>query len=483
MKTKYKKTILTSTLAILSLSNLLNAQSIAAGGWHSLSVCNDSTVKAFGENASGQLGDASSIDRSAPVTVIGLSGIVSVSGGGDQLEAHSLALKSNGTVWAWGSNIYGALGNGTTTNASTPVQVLVLSGTKAISAGGWHSTALKNDGTVWTWGWNTDGQLGDGTFVDKVVPIQVPGLTNVVKISAGTYHVLALKNDGTVWAWGDNVSGQIGDGSTTDRNTPVQVSGLTNVVSIAAGRFFSLAVKSDGTVWTWGENLYGQLGNGTLVNSSIPVQVSGLTGITSAVAATGAFHCMAVKSDNTVWSWGRNTYGNLGDGSVTNRSTPVLMTGVSDIAGLAAGTNFSLLYKNDGTFWGCGRNASGQLGDGTLLQRNLIVQSTALCTVLQPVGIHENREIGKIKLNVFPNPSITGIYNISLNKNNSSFSKIENASIKVINSLGEIVFQTKTEIMLNDTNLNIDLETFKNGIYYLSISSKDFTVNQILIKN
>lgn len=464
MKISFTKTIILLTF-FLTASYVTNAQRIACGGWHSLAICTDSTVKAFGENATGQLGDGTSTDQSTPVTVNGLSGIVAVSAGGDQLEAHSVALKSNGTVWAWGSNLYGGLGNGTTTNSNAPVQALGLTNVTAIAAGGWHTAALKSDSTVWVWGWNEDGQLGDGTIVNKSTPQQINGLSSVVAIAAGTYHVLALKADGTVWAWGDNVSGQIGNGNTgTDQTTPVQVSGLTNVVKITAGRFFSLAIKNDGTVWSWGENLYGQLGNGTTTDSNVPVQVSGLSGVTSAVAATGAFHCMAVKNDNTVWAWGRNTYGNLGDSTVAHKSIPVQMLGISDVQGMAAGTNFSLVYKTDGTVWGCGRNASGQLGDGTTDQHNQLTLSSPVCAIVSGIKSIDGSDM--IELSVFPNPS-TGVYQI-----NASTS-IE--SVDVYNLLGEKIFGSSN-------NTTIDISNQPTGSYFLVLKANGNTYNQRLIK-
>lgn len=472
------------TIAILLIfgwTNSSTAQSIAAGGWHSLAICNDSTVKAFGENASGELGNGSNTDSNIPVTSIGLSGIIAVSGGGDQLEAHSLALKSNGTIWSWGSNIYGGLGNGTTTNSNTPSQVLVLTTATAISAGGWHSVALKNDGTVWTWGWNMDGQLGDGTIVDKVVPTQIPNLSGVIAISAGTYHTLALKSDGTVWAWGDNISGQIGDGTVIDRTSPTQVLGLTGVVKIAAGRFFSLAVKSDGTVWTWGENLYGQLGNGTNTDSHIPVQVSGLSGITSATAATGAFHCIAVKNDNTVWAWGRNTYGNLGDGTVANKSTPVLMQGISNVNGLAAGTNFTLLTKSDGTFWACGRNASGQLGDGTFTQRNLVTQAAGLCSILHPTGIINANTEELLNLNAFPNPSSNGVIFITIRSSSFTTDALLNGMLDVYNQLGEKIYSLPLNQHSVDSPIMVDLSKNPSGLYVIAVQTSTFAAHQKII--
>lgn len=478
MKTNYKKSILI-LLSAFACNNAVNAQSIAAGGWHSLTICADSTVKGFGENATGQVGNGNSTDQSTPVTVSGLTGIIAVSGGGDQVSAHSMALKGNGTVWCWGSNLYGALGNASTTGTfvTAPVQALVLSNAKTISAGGWHSAALKNDGTVWTWGWNLEGQLGDGSTTDKTVPTQVPSLSGVIKIAAGTYHTLALKNDGTVWAWGDNLNGQVGNGTNNnDVLSPVQVSGLTNVVSIAAGRFFSLAVKNDGTVWTWGENLYGQLGNGNTTDQSTPVQVSGLTGITSAVAATGAFHCMAYKNNNTVWSWGRNTYGNLGDNTITNSSVPVQMIGISNVTGMAAGTNFSLVYKTDGTFWGCGRNASGQLGIGNTVQQNTLAASGVICSILQPVGIEDHEELSSAGISVFPNPSTSGKFTLELRNGVT----LPAGKIEIYNSIGEKVYELITIENMN-TPHTIDLSLQADGIYYLTLKSGERTFYRKLI--
>jgi alpha-tubulin suppressor-like RCC1 family protein len=467
---------LAPSLVLILVSMSSSAQRIAAGGWHSVVVCNDSTVKAFGENATGQLGNGLNTDSNIPVVVNGLSGVTAVSAGGDQLEAHSMALKSDGTVWAWGSNLYGGLGNGSLTNTTTPVQAIGLTNMKAISAGGWHSAALKSDGTLWTWGWNTDGQLGDGTTVDKSTPIQVPGLTNVTAVAAGTYHVLALRSDSTVWAWGDNINGQIGNGTTTDQTLPVQVVGLTNVVKICAGRFFSLAIKSDGTVWTWGQNLYGQLGDGTVIDSPVPIQVNSLSNITS-VAAIGAFHCLVMKSDSTIWSWGRNTYGNLGDNTVANSNVPVQMIGISASKGIACGTNFSILYKGDGTFWGCGRNASGQLGDSTFLQHNVATQSLGVCPILQDQFIatmSNNIELDGLK--IYPNPT-SGIVIIenSIDANNS----IKSIEVNSIN--GQTVY-SKLERNGNGQKVIVDMHSQPSGIYILKIKVGDSMVYKKLIK-
>jgi alpha-tubulin suppressor-like RCC1 family protein len=336
-----------------------NAVAVSGGWGHSLAIRSDGIVWAWGANWAGQLGDGTNSRSLAPVVVSGLSDVVAVAAGGD----HSLALKSDGTVWAWGDNYFGQLGDGSNSNRNVPVQVPSLSDVVAVAAGGRHSLAVKSDGTVWAWGENFFGQLGDGSNSRSPVPVAVSGLSDVVAIAAGYAHSLALKSDGTVWAWGDNWSGQLGDGTNTTRNVPVAVSGLTDVVAIAAGYGHSLALKSDGTVWAWGDNWSGQLGDGTNSPSLVPVAVSGLSGVVA--VAAGSYHSLAVMSDGTVWAWGDNDYGQLGDGSNSRSPVPVAVFGLSDVVAIAGGYGHSLALTSDGTVWAWGTNSDHQLGNGT----------------------------------------------------------------------------------------------------------------------
>jgi hypothetical protein len=201
-----------------------------------------------------------------------LGNVVAISTGNDRI--HSLALKSDGTVWAWGFNAFGQLGNGMNTDRTIPVPVSNLVGVVAIAGGGYHSIALKSDGTVWAWGYNGSGQLGDGTTVNKNVPVQVSNLVQAIAVSAGNSHSLALRVDGTVWAWGDNSGGQLGDGTMVNKSVPVQALNLSNVVAVIADSVFptqySLALTSDSKLWTWG---------GTTISSATPAQVTGLSQI------------------------------------------------------------------------------------------------------------------------------------------------------------------------------------------------------------
>ncbi|MBI4733792.1 MAG: RCC1 repeat-containing protein, partial [Rubrobacteridae bacterium] len=267
---------------------------------------------------------------------------------------------------AWGYNNCGQLGDGTTTNRTSPVQITELTDIVAISGGVEHTLALKTDCTVWAWGRNDQGQLGDGTTTNRMIPIQVPGLTGAIEISAGMSDSIALRLDGTVWAWGYNNCGQLGDGTTINKTSPVQVPGLTDVVNIsAAGGMHTLALKSDGTVWAWGHNNYGQLGDGTTINKTSPVQVPGLTDVAN--VSGGILHSIVFKSDGTVWTWGCNIFGQIGDGTTIQRLSPV-ETGINlaSIISTSAGLWYSSALKSDGTVWAWGHNYNGELGDGTI---------------------------------------------------------------------------------------------------------------------
>jgi alpha-tubulin suppressor-like RCC1 family protein len=306
---------------------------------------------------------------------------------GNQLQ---LVIKNDSTLRAWGDNTDGQLGNGTNTSSSTPITIPGMSSIKAISGGtaAYHSLALKADGTVWTWGRNTEGQLGQGNLTSLNTPTQVANLSGIVKIAGGEYHSLLLKNDGTVWSCGRNNEGQLGDGTTTNSSVPVQVQGLTDVIAIAGGRYFSIALKSDGTVWTWGQNNYGQLGNGTITTSTTPVQVANLANV---VAITGsAFHGIALLNDGTLKTWGRNSDGQLGIGSTTNSSSAVAVSTLTNVVEIAAGTNYSLARTSDGTLYTWGRNPNGQLGDGTLTGRTSPGLVVGLCPTVSPAPFDRN---------------------------------------------------------------------------------------------
>jgi alpha-tubulin suppressor-like RCC1 family protein len=332
------------------------------------------TVRAWGDNSCSNLGDGTTIERHAPVSVTGLSGVQAIACG----SGHVLALLTDGTVRAWGRNDYGQLGDGTIAERHAPVAVPTLSGIQMVVGGLYHSAALRNDGTVWTWGYNGLCQLGDGGQQNRSTPAQVAGLSGVKAVACGEYHTAALLTDGTVRAWGNNDCGQLGDGTTVRRATPVAVTGLSGVKAIASTKGgFTVALKTDGTVWAWGYNDYGKLGDGTTSERHAPVQALGLSSV-QAIAASGEYHAVALLADGTVWACGRNLEGELGDGTTTERHTYVQVTGLSGVKAITCGRIHTAVVKTDGTAWTWGNNQFGQLGDGTVNGRSTPVQVTGL---------------------------------------------------------------------------------------------------------
>jgi alpha-tubulin suppressor-like RCC1 family protein len=337
-----------------------------------VTVVNFSSSKnifAWGRNNYGQLGDGTSSNRYSPVQIGSASDWVSVSSGG----YHSLAIKSDGALWTCGRNDYGQLGDGTTSNRYSPLQIGTASDWALVSGGFYHSLAIKSDGTLWAWGYNDYGQLGDGTTSNRLSPVQIGIETNWSSLSSGNWHSLAIKSDGTLWAWGRNDYGQLGDGTTSNRYSPVQIGTSSDWAFVSNGSgHHSLAIKNDGTLWAWGYNYYGQLGNGTTNNISSPVQIGVATNWAS--VSNGDLNSFAIKSDGTLWAWGYNSYGALGDGTTTHRYAPVQIGTGSNWASVSSGGYHLLAIKNDGTLWTCGNNWFGQLGDGTSTDSYSLIQ-------------------------------------------------------------------------------------------------------------
>ena len=466
----------TGCVAVLTTTGLTNVVSASAGYAHSMALKSDGTVWAWGANNAGQVGDGTTTNRLTPVRITPAAPVFpltfqAVAAGND----HSLALRNDGTLWAWGANASGQLGTGNTTPSLVPVQVqnlpLGLSVT-AIAAGDGFSVVLLSDGTVRTWGRNDQGQLGNDDTVASYVPETPVGLGNTVTaLAAGDNHVLARKSDGTVWGWGSNFSGELGGLVPAAQFTPQPVPGLANVAIIAAGTARSAAGMADGSILIWGspanaclgpaspgyesvrvqiqdvktaasiyaggdqaaivrnnfraylfgsnadsqlgtgdldpvvaparllvwptststapayafgarhtlelsdgviyaagDNSYGQLGDGTTINRDLPVALP-ITGVAIIKVASGWHHSLALRSDGTVLAWGRNDSAQLGFGSSSSSATltPTMIPGLGNVIALAAGQSHSLALKADGTVWAWGSNTYGQsVGTGTV---------------------------------------------------------------------------------------------------------------------
>jgi alpha-tubulin suppressor-like RCC1 family protein len=350
--------------------------SVAAGqGFHSCVITTAGGARCWGQGDQGQLGNGSFVSRVEPVDVSGFaSGIAAIAPGGQ----HTCALTTAGGVWCWGRNFEGELGNGTFTDAGSNVPVAVSglsSGVEAIAAGTTHTCAITTGGELWCWGANEHGQLGDGTTTNRSTPVAVTGLASGVSlVSAGAWHTCAVTAGGTVQCWGSNQFGELGDGSVADHATPAPISTLMGglaVESISSSGHHNCVLTTGGDAWCWGWNGSGQLGHVTAspyAYRPYPLPVSRGNGI--AVISAGATHNCASTTEGHVECWGSNTVGELGDGSVRQSSVPITTAGPVHATAVAASSHSCALTTSGGVeCWGY--NSDGGLGDGTQVDRSV----------------------------------------------------------------------------------------------------------------
>jgi alpha-tubulin suppressor-like RCC1 family protein len=320
-------------------------------------IRSDGTMWGFGTNNSAELGDGTSTPRPVPVQIGVATNWSKVAGG----FPFTLAMRTDGTLWAAGLNTQGQLGDGTTTQRLSFTQIGTDSDWADVAAGNFHGVAIKSNGTLWAWGLNSNGQLGDGTTTNRLSPVQIGGATDWVKVACGASNTLALRSDGSLWAWGINSSGTLGDGTTTQRNAPVRIGTDNNWAQVSAGTSHSLALKSDGSLWSWGFNSSGQVGDGTTTTRSSPVQVGVDTNWLSAQA--GASHTVATKTNGTAWAWGSNDQGQLGLDNYSNQTSPtpvVPAVNAWTTLGTSRGSH-TMMVTADGSLWATGANGSVQV--------------------------------------------------------------------------------------------------------------------------
>ena len=460
-----------TTLLLLLVALQMNAQcwqKISAGSSHTLGLKADGTLWAWGQNDTGQLGIGNTTNKTTPTRVGTGTNWAYVSASYDT----SFAIKTDGTLWGWGENQFARIGDGTTTNRTAPVQIGTATNWLSIDSKN-HTVAVKTDGTLWVWGFNSTGQLGNGTSSNTVygtIPGQVGTDTNWIAANAGSDATIALKSNGTLWACGDNDYGQLGNGmsgtSASNANILVftQIGSDTDWQKISLGNTHVLAVKTNGTLWVWGSNDKGQLGDGTTTLKSVPTQIG--TGTDwNKVTATSS-HSLAVKNDGTLWTWGNNNYGQLGNGTTSSTvvgTTPAQIGTLTTWSEVFSRGQLSVAIKTDGSFYGWGFNSYGQLGDGTTTHKS--TPTTFAC----PVTLSSEDFSDVATFSVYPNPA-----NDFISIKNDMNLSIDNISI--IDLTGKKVFEQK------EVTSSINVQQLESGLYIIQITSEGKNYQNKFIK-
>jgi gliding motility-associated-like protein len=332
---------------------------VSAGQKYTLALKNDGTLWSWGDNSSGQLGDGTYISRNIPVQVGTATNWQSISASDVD---HAKAIQTNGTLWGWGNNIGGQQGDGTVNPVLVPTQIGTDTDWKMVD-GTWFSTvALKTNGTLWAWGTNNVGQLGNGTLIQSLVPVQVGSDTDWKTISAGNRHLLAVKTNGTLWAWGENWLNQLGDGTNNNSLVPIQIGTGTDWQTANAGWLHSSAQKTNGTLWTWGSNANGAIGDGTTIDRSIPTLVTAVNNFQ--LVSLGTHFTIGVRTNGTLWAWGNSISGQLGYGNNATLYSPLQSGIVTNWKMVDGGYDHIAGIRTDGSLWTCGSNIEGQMGTG-----------------------------------------------------------------------------------------------------------------------
>ncbi len=367
-----------ATCSFLSISLFLQAQcwqTVSTGNAanHSMAIRSTGTLFGWGENVNGQVGDHTTTNRLSPTTVGTITDwkVLAVNG------THTMAIRSNGELWGWGENAGGELGDGTSSNKVAPTRIGTATDWDTLSAGAGFMHAIKNDGTLWAWGYGGYNQLGVWAGVNVYTPTLVNSSTDWKAVSGGVFSAAALKTDGSLWQWGNGYYQGAPSG------VPVQIGTATDWRMMVHGAEHNLALKNDGTLWAWGNNLTGQLGDGTSggVHTGLPKQIG--TDNDWLMIAAGGAASFAIKTDGSLWGWGSNAYGQLGNGTTIDKTIPTQIGTAKDWKSVVAGSYYTLALKNDGTLWAAGLNDKGQLGLGNNANSNTFTQMD--CGTVLPV--------------------------------------------------------------------------------------------------
>ena len=424
---------------------------VVGGGYHTVAIKSDGSLWAWGKNIYGQLGDGTFENKLRPVRIGNDSDWEYVSAGSE----HTVAIKKDGTLWAWGQNLYGQVGDDTYTDCNVPKRISADKNWKTISAGSIFNLALKTDGSMWSWGWNDHYELGNGNTFNLTVPTMVGRSFDWDSVSASTLSATAIKTDNSIWSWGANVEGSLGAVTLQFQVEPAQIgTTIFNYKTTSSGGFTSMNIKLDGTLWGWGFNGYGTVGNGTSSNVSVPTKIG--NDHDWAIAVTSTSTTRAIKNNGSLWVWGKNDIGQLGDGTTQNRNVPVRIAENTVWKTISGRRDFTVALDTDNGLWAWGDNSFGQLGDGTTENQTIPEMINSECISLALLAAND---VQKLSLKMYPNPA-TNILHLE------SDNLIDH--IKISDMTGKILFEQSGNIS------SVSVQHLPQGIYILqAFSGKD----------
>lgn len=443
---------------------------IKAGRAFTVALKEDNTLWSWGSNAYHQLGDGTNTSRMYSVQIG--NGTWSKFTVGDY---HVLGIKTDGTLWGWGRNAENQLAAAALTDVAVPTQIGTDNNWVQVTTGRWSSTAIKSDGTMWAWGYNDHGQIGDGTLITKTTPVQIGTTNDWAKVYSGYYHTLAIKTNGTLWSWGSNLGGCLGSGGTDDIIVPTQVGTATNWVEISAGNTHSIAIKSDGTMWSCGPANWGALGLGLPVTASNVLVFTQIgTDTNWQKIAVGLGHNLAIKTNGTMWSWGINNTGQIGNGTIDTTVSNFVLSpyqiGTStDWLAVGTGSHNSFALKTDNMLWAWGSDGIGMLGDQdtTIKPSPISIDCIALQIQLSTDEIVPTSAAVK----VYPNPT-SSLLNIAINN-------LQAADITLYDIQGRLILSEK----MTGTEHQLNISHLERGTYLLRVNSGNKVETIKVVKN
>lgn len=471
MKSKLQTLVITLLFTVTTLAQGTSScwREVSAGQNFTLAIKADGTLWGWGQNGNLLGLGYFSVSENLPIQIGTANDWMTVSAGGN----HALAVKTNGTLWSWGSGIFGQLGNGVFNSATFNVtQIGTATDWIKVSAGSLFSVALKNNGTLWTWGRNNVGQLGNNTFIDTNVPAQVGTAIDWSQIDAGGEHTLAIKTTGDLWAWGNNPFGQLGDGTTNTSNNPIIIS-TAGWSAVSAGFDHSMALNPNGLLYTWGNNTNGQLCNGTNTAANLPTLVVDISGAINfyMVISAGQTHSMVIRNDNSLWTSGQNNFGQLGIGNNSNTNVLNQVGTGTNWQLISAGFVHSHAMEIGANLWSAGRGLEGQLGVGSNTNSNIIVMVGCPATLSNTELMAEINEV-----TLYPNPT-SDLVHLSYTLENS-----EKVSVTVTTIQGQTITELKLDKSSGANSDSIDLSNQSSGMYFITITTETSSYTSKVIK-